>query len=135
METTNKKAEPFWLCLSWAFYVFRLKLQHQAWFSAKVGLIVYNPTMTNNEKLFLMPRVALTEETGIILARHLKSCKRRTPSQTPFSLDHGPMAVMRLFAWGSLRRLYVLILSKNRAKTNIFSRFLLSSVIRNTYQG
>jgi hypothetical protein len=37
-----------------------------------------------------MPRVALTEETGIILARHLKSCKRRTPPQTPFFQTTGP---------------------------------------------
>jgi prophage tail gpP-like protein len=49
----------------------------------KVRLMVTKPTRAINEKLFLMPRVALTEETGIILARHLKSCKRRTPPQTP----------------------------------------------------
>jgi len=48
--------------------------------------MVDKPTRTINKKLFLMPRVALTEETGIILARHLKSCKRRTPFADPLSL-------------------------------------------------
>jgi hypothetical protein len=76
-----------------ASYVFRLKSKHQAWFQLKVRLMVNRPTKTINGKLFLMPSVALTEETGIILARHLKSCKRRTPPQTPFLSNHRPMVV------------------------------------------
>jgi hypothetical protein len=52
--------------------------------------MVNKATRTINEKLCLMPRVALTEEAGIILARHLKSCKRKRLRRPLFSLTTGP---------------------------------------------
>jgi hypothetical protein len=94
--------------------------------------MVANPTRTIKEKLFLMPGVALTEETGIILARHLKSYKRRTPPQTPFLSNHRPMAVKRLFVLGVFATPLRIHVSKNRARTHIL---VLISIIylKNTY--
>jgi hypothetical protein len=74
METRNKKSRANeGSAFLVAYYVVRSKSNHQVWFQLKVRLIVTNTTKTMKKKLFLMPRVALTEETGIILARHLKS--------------------------------------------------------------
>ena len=117
------------------FYVFKLESKHQAWFVVKVRLMVDKATRTINEKLCLMPRMALTEETGIILARHLKSCKRRTPPQTPFLSDHGPMAVIRLFVWGSLRRLCALMVARTVQELIFLCFFLLFDEITDTWLG
>ena len=74
-----------------------------------------------------MPRVALTEEAGIILARHLKSRKRRTPFADPLSLQpqaHGSHMTFRLGVFATSLHIHV---SKNRAKPNIFELLFVIS--------